>query len=387
MEKIVVMLVSYNEVENIGKMLEELEIKIIPAIKDYNINILVADDNSPDGTAEIVKKMMKQYKNIFITSGKKEGIGKAFKRGVRYAIDEIGADAVIKMDADFQHNPGYIIDLIAKYREGYEYVIGSRYIKGGAVPREWGFYRRVLSKYGGLFTRILLFFPFIGLIKDVSSGFKLVSVKNVLNRVDLKKISSGYYYTTQLLYQAVEIKARLIEIPIRFDIRADGKTKMPLSNITGTFFAMIGLSLKSRRMLRFLKFLIVGFIGYIINSLVFESLYRSGATPAVASIIGIELAIISNFSINNNWTYKDIKITGLKKTIKMFALVNLASIIVIGLQAGIMELFILFFGDRLRHLFLVITIVLFVLPFNFSLYNIIIWKNWRFKFSDKYLIS
>ncbi len=385
MKKIVIMLLTYNEAENIGRMLDTLEEKIIPWIRNYDVMLLVADDNSPDGTAEIVVAKMEQYDNIFLSFGKKEGIGSAFKRGARHAIDKLAADAIIKMDADFQHDPKYVIDLIDKYRQGYDYVIGSRYIKGGKVPGEWGAYRRILSKYGGLFTRILLFFPFVNQVKDVSSGLKLVSVKNVLNKIDFDKLSSGYCYTTQLLYQAFEKKARLCEIPISFHIRTKGKTKMPFSNVTGTFFAMVQLSLKSNKMLRFLKFLIVGLIGYMINALVFEGLYQAGLMAAAASAIGMQLAIISNFMLNNNWTYRDIRIIGRKKTFKMLGMLSLISLVAIGIQAGMMELLLFYFGDFFRHLFLIATIFLFVLPFNYFLYNILIWKNWPLQFSRKYL--
>jgi len=246
-EKIIVMIPTYNEKENIGKMIEILENEIFPEIKKYNMNILIVDDNSPDGTSSIVAEKMKKYKNIKICSDEKRGLGEAFKRGIRFAITKMKATAIIKMDADFQHDPKYVLDLVNKYNEGNDYIIGSKFIKGGSTPNNWSFYRRFLSKYGGLCTRIILFFPHINIIRDVSSGIKLMSVKNVLNKVDLSKISSGFYYTTQLIYQALNLGIKITEIPIKFKLREKGKTKMPFSNIPLTLKTMILLRLSGNK--------------------------------------------------------------------------------------------------------------------------------------------
>jgi len=241
LKKIVIILPTYNERENVGEMILTLEKSIFPKIDNYNMSILIVDDNSPDGTKDIVYDMMKNYKNLEISVGEKQGLGSAFNRGIDYAIEKMNADAVIKMDADFQHNPEYIFDLIRKYDEGYFYIIGTRFSNGGKFPKELGLYRKILSKYGGLFTRIILFFPHINIVTDASSGLKLVDVENVLKKVDFHTISSGFYYTTQLLYQAITIGIKVAEIPIDFGIRKYGKTKMPFSNAPKTLKAMIRL--------------------------------------------------------------------------------------------------------------------------------------------------
>ena len=252
-EKIIVMLPTYNEKENIGKMIEILENEVFPEIKKQKMSILNVDDNSPDGTSDIVAEKMKKYGNIRICSDKKKGLGEAFIRGVRFAINEMGATAIIKMDADFQHDPKYVLDLVNKYNEGNDYIIGSRFAEGGEIPNNWGFYRKFLSKYGGLCTRIILFFPHINIITDVSSGLKLMSVENVLNKVDLSKISSGFYYTTQLIYQALNLGIKITEIPIKFKLREKGKTKMSFSNIPLTLKTMILLRFSGSKKLKKLE--------------------------------------------------------------------------------------------------------------------------------------
>lgn len=246
MEKITIIIPTYNEKDNIGEIIEVLENDVFPQVKDYLMEILIVDDNSPDGTSKIVFEKIKKYKNISISSGGKKGLGMAYIRGVEYAKLNLNANVAIKMDGDFQHNPENILDLIQKYREGYQYVIGSRYRKGGSTPREWGKYKYFLSKYGGLCTRIILFFPHIYIVSDVSSGFTLASIGRVLDRVNFSKISSGFYYTTQLIYQVIKMDIKVAEIPINFGVRKKGKTKMSFSNVPKTLFTMIRLRLFNR---------------------------------------------------------------------------------------------------------------------------------------------
>jgi dolichol-phosphate mannosyltransferase len=247
MEKIVVMIPTYNEKENIAAMVDVLENEIFPKIENYEMMILVVDDNSPDGTETIVKEKMKVFGNIRLTTGKKNGLGAAFKRGIKYAVNEMKADAVIKMDADFQHDPKYIFDLVKKYNEGNDYVIGSRFLDKTKLPKELGLFRRILSKYGGLCARVILFFPHTNIVSDVSSGLKILSVKNVIDKIDFMPISSGFYYSTQLLYQAINIGIKITEIPYELKSRKTGKTKMSFSNIFGTLRAVILLRFKRRK--------------------------------------------------------------------------------------------------------------------------------------------
>jgi dolichol-phosphate mannosyltransferase len=250
MKKITVILPTYNEKENICEMINILEKNIFPQIQNYLMSILVVDDNSPDGTAQLVRNYMDKYKNLEVTIGEKKGLGIAYKRGATYAMNNMNADLVIKMDSDFQHNPKYIIDLIKKCDEGYDYVIGSRFCKGGLVPKDLGLYRRFLSKYGGLCARVILFYPKTNIVSDVSSGLTLANVNNVLSKVDFSKVSSGFYYATQMLYQVVKLGIEVGEIPIELGVRTKGKTKMPFSNIPKTFITMIALRLSNIKLKR-----------------------------------------------------------------------------------------------------------------------------------------
>src|SRR5579859_1165248 len=167
---IVVIMPTYNEAENVKKMIPLLEKDVFPKVKNHTMHLLVVDDKSPDGTGKEVEKYMKEYKNVHLLSGEKNGLGAAYVRGMKYAMDTMKADAVIEFDADFQHDPEDIPHLISAMDEGYDYVIGSRYIKGGAIPDNWGMDRKIKSRLGGIFAQIMFLMPNI---HDLTAGYKL----------------------------------------------------------------------------------------------------------------------------------------------------------------------------------------------------------------------
>ncbi len=217
---IVVTMPTFNEAENIGRMIDVLIKDIFPKIKNHKMMLLVVDDKSPDGTGEIVKK----HKEVFLLEGNKEGLGRAYARGFRYAIDELKADAVMEMDADFQHDPNDIPRFVKEFDNGADYVIGSRYIPGGSIPKEWGFKRVFLSVGGNLFTRVTLW---LWEVHDFTTGYRLARVKGFLDHLDFEKIfSKSYAYKMRLLYEMKRQGAKIVEIPINFAAREKGWSKM-----------------------------------------------------------------------------------------------------------------------------------------------------------------
>jgi len=403
--KIVVIIPTYNEKENIGRMIDVLEEDIFPKIKNNQMEILVVDDKSPDGTAEVVRQKMKKFKNITLSLGNKQGLGAAYKRGMQYAMEKMKADAVIEFDADFQHDPKHIIDLVQKFDEGYDYVIGSRFVKGGLIPPQWSFYRKFLTKYGGLFSRIVLFFPHIGRVKDVSTGLKLIRVRGVLEKVDFSKTANGFFYKTQMLYQIVNMGAKVVEIPLQFKLREKGKTKMSFSDVGRTFLGVIKLRLTDPGTLRFIKFGTVGFTGYVVNAVgleIFRSMkffeilaglfyFLRGTFASVmaepsawSAAIAAELSMIVNFTFNNFWTFTDVKITRPLKIILKFLQFNLTSAGAIIIQFIGIGLGVIIFKDTalVRQISLV-AIMPVILTYNYTMYNLFIWKRWKFPFLKK----
>jgi len=375
MNKVVVIIPTYNEKENIGRMIDVLEDEIFPKIKNNQMEILVVDDKSPDGTADVVRQKMKKYANVTLSLGEKQGLGAAYKRGMKYAMEKMKADAVIEFDADFQHDPKYILDLVRKFDEGYNYVIGSRFVKGGSYPKQWSFYRKFLTKYGGLFSRTVLFFPNINKVKDVSTGLKLTKVKNVLDKVDFSKVANDFVYKTQILYQIVNMGAKVIEIPLEFKLREKGETKMGLNTVIGTFKAIILLRLTDPKTLRFIKFGTVGFTGYLVNAFFLYLFAKIGFREWAAWAASTELAIISNFTFNNLWTFKMEKITGLGKLTFKFLQFNFTSAGALIIQTVVGTIGVAIFGAQHRQILLPFIILFMVLPYNYFMYNAVIWKT------------
>jgi len=383
MSKIVIIIPTYNEKENAGRMIDVLEEEIFPKIKNNQMEILVVDDKSPDGTAGVVRQKMKEFKNIALSLGDKEGLGAAYKRGMQYAMEKMGAEAVIEFDADFQHDPKYIIDLVDKFNEGYDYVIGSRFIKGGSYPQEWSFYRKFLTKYGGLFSRIVLFFPNINKVKDVSTGLKLTRVKNILEKVDFSKIANDFVYKTQILYQIVNMGAKVIEIPLQFKLRERGETKMGFETVIGTFRAIILLRLTDPKILHFIKFGTVGFTGYLVNAFFLYLFAKIGFWEWAAWATSTELAIIANFTLNNLWTFRAEKIGGAKRLSYKFLQFNLTSSGALLIQTSLGTLGVALFGPQYRQLLLPFIVLFLVMPYNYFMANVVIWKRWKLPFLKK----
>lgn len=225
MTNIVICMPTYNEKNNVGRMIDILFQKIFPQIKNHKMMLLIFDDMSPDGTWKIVQEKMKKYKDLFLSLERgKQGLGAGYKRAFRYAIDELKADAVMEMDADFQHDPNDVSRFVAEFDKGADYIVGSRYISGGSIPKEWGFKRVFLSVGGNLFTRAALW---LWEVHDFTTGYRLARVKGFLDKIDFAKVfSKSYAYKMRLLYEMKKRGAKTVEIPINFAAREKGWSKM-----------------------------------------------------------------------------------------------------------------------------------------------------------------
>jgi dolichol-phosphate mannosyltransferase len=379
MNKVIIVMPAWNEAENIKRMIEELLKNEFPQI-DADMQLLVVDNHSTDGTTEIVKKAFESYKHVHIIQQDKPGLGWAYVRGMQYAVSDLKADAVMEMDADFQHPPRFVKPMVDAYLNGAEYVIGSRYIKGGSVPAQWAASRKAVSFFGNLFIRlVLLNFK----IHDLTTGFRLTKVDGVLNKIDLEKLHDldRFAYKVDLLYQSLKNSKKTIEVPLEFAARTKEKSKFNWKEMVSTFELAILLGIKDKQ--RFIKFGTVGFIGYLINAFSLRFLTSMNASNIIAWSLPVELSIISNFTLNNIWTFKSEKITGVTALIKKFLTFNGTSLgaLLIHTVAGII-------GDKLfgvgaRQLTLPFIIVILVLPFNYLMYNLVIWKTWKLPWAKK----
>jgi dolichol-phosphate mannosyltransferase len=212
---IVIVIPTYNEVDNIETL--------VKGIFKYNkgVSILFVDDNSPDGTAEKIRNMQTKYTNINLITGEKKGLGEAYKRGFLYVKEKMKADYIIQMDADLSHNPKDIQRLINETPQ-YDIVIGSRYINGGSIPKDWGIYRKLNSKIGNTLTKFILKIPY----KDCTAGFKIINTKCLPINFIKNIRSNGYLFQVEILYYFYKKGYKVKEIPIHFSDRVNGKSKM-----------------------------------------------------------------------------------------------------------------------------------------------------------------
>ncbi len=224
----VIVIPTYNEKENIGTIVPMIFSVAKKLEREAIISILVVDDTSPDGTADVVRAMQAQYPNLQLILGKKEGLGKAYVRGMHHALTVLGADSVFEMDADLSHDPEAIPSMLREIlSDSADFVIGSRYVSGGSIPLEWPFMRKLNSWAGNFVARVV-----IGLygIRDCTGGFRAIRA-SVLQAVHLEEIPvAGYAFQVSLLQRAVLVGARILEVPITFRDREIGVSKLRLKD-------------------------------------------------------------------------------------------------------------------------------------------------------------
>ena len=237
---IVVVLPTYNEKENVLVLIPQL-LDVFLKIKRHHCSILVVDDSSPDGTAPVVKRLQKKYNNIFLISGRKEGLGVAYVRGFRYAMEKLHADIFVMMDADLSHPASLIPSLVAALDHGRDLAIGCRYIPGGATP-DWNWKRKLISRCGNFFARVVA-----GLysVHDCTSGFRAIRV-SVFKKIHTSELhSKGYAFVITLLYELLHAHASLQEIPLVFYDRKYGETKLKAHDMIAFFFNTFRLRWKT----------------------------------------------------------------------------------------------------------------------------------------------
>lgn len=215
MTRTLLIIPTYNERENLTPLCSQIH-DALPAA-----DILIVDDNSPDGTGELADSLAAKhpYLKVMHRPGKL-GLGTAYLAGFRYALDN-GYDYVFEMDADFSHDPCYLPALLGAAVEGADVVIGSRRVPGGGTEN-WGLGRQLISAGGSLYARTILGLP----IRDLTSGFKCFR-RAVLEAIDLESVrSNGYSFQIEMTYRAIQRGFRVVEVPIVFVDRRAGQSKM-----------------------------------------------------------------------------------------------------------------------------------------------------------------
>lgn len=220
---IVHLIPTYNEKENIGKMIEALQ-KIASKDKKRKHLVLVVDDNSPDGTQSIVKAHQKKDKSIFLLRGEKHGLGKAMIRGLKYATQKLNADVVIPNEADFAFDPKHIPYMLNKIDKGIDVVVGSRHVGRGRT-QGWTRNRKINH-----WVANKLFATWVAGVREVydhNGAFRAIKVKGVLNQIDLDKMNiNGFGFFNYFLFKLTQVTDKFHEFPVTYKFRTTGESKV-----------------------------------------------------------------------------------------------------------------------------------------------------------------
>jgi len=372
--KIAHIIPTFNERENIDRMIEEI-IQIGKAHTKWRNEIIIIDDHSPDGTSDVVKEYQRKYPFIHLLLKKKEGLGKALIVGYDYAVKKLKVDVVVPNDADFQWNPADYPKLVKKIEEGYDVVVASRHIQGGGVEG-WNWFRKLNHDVSN--SLLAWFVSGVHEVKDHAGNFKAIRVRGVLEKVPLSKMkNSGFSFQLHILYELSKTGARFTEVPAVFRERRFGESKIGFNRYylrDVIEYVRSSFLIRFDRNKRFFQYCVVGGIGFIIQTALSKLLIGFGIVPALAVSLGAEGAIISNFVANNSWTFGRHKITG-AKIIQKFIQFNTVSAGAILIQGIVVGLGTHYFGNSTWFVFMVLAIVGIVIPYSYFIYNKFIWKT------------
>lgn len=393
MQKAFIIIPTYNERENIQKVIPIL-LKIFSKIKTWDMQILVVDDSSPDKTADVVREYEKKDKRVHLFLNKhKAGLGGAYLKGMDHAFHKLNADVVFEFDADLSHDPEKIPLFLEKIDQGYDLVLGSRYIPGGGIPEDWGLHRKFLSVVGNLTIQFVLF-DFR--IRDWTGGYRAIT-REVYESVQVELQSerfSGYTFQIGFLTKAVRKGFKVTEIPFKFVDRTIGESKLGMEYIKNTLLYIFRLRVREITQHRLFKFMMTGGVGALIQlfslqifrAFLPEFTWLFFSTLNVSNFLANEVAIVSNFTLNNLWTFSDRQITTEEIPHKFleFNLTSAGSIIIQFVAVRALE--------ALFGIFPIITVPIINYPFdsgtayvmlgiligmfwNFFAYNTFIWKK------------
>ncbi len=312
-KNVVVVTPTYNEKNSIEKVIK-LIVDQNGKVPGYEIHVLVSDSSSPDGTGEIARKIADKNEKVHFLDVKERGLGLAIVKGYDFALQKLHADVLMQIDADLQHDPNEIPLFLQKINQGYEYVQGSRFIKGGenkiSLPRQ-------IFSFGASFICRAL--TGIWQISDFTPSYKAYT-RQLYLRMDRDSIpwqGTTFLIQPAAVVEAYRAKAKMIEVPIKFSNRRADRSKNEVANYIIDIIAYsfeVRLSkwdIKfpvlywARRSKTFIKFGTVGVIGTLVD-FVFYKLFiaKFGFPPPTAKLFSTSIAVQNNFFFNSIWTFK-----------------------------------------------------------------------------------
>ncbi len=357
MSKATLIVPTYKERENIAPLVE----RIHAALHDYDYRVLFVDDDSNDGTVELVASLSKKYPIDILVRRDKRGLASAVVDG----IEQAGGETIVVMDADLQHPPEVLTELLKGIDQGADMVIASRYVAGGGCEG-WGRARRINSK-GAIFIAHLLL-PRTRQVKDPVSGF-FAFKKQAIGGAELKP--AGYKIVLEVLMQGRF--QSVAEVPFNFQLRRRGKSKLSARQQVEYLRHIFSLMRRSGELLRFLKFCAVGASGIIVNEgLLWLLTELGGLVYTVSSVISIEASIVSNFMLNDIFTFRDRRVPGGRSRAARLLRFNVVSLVGLAINLGVLWLLTNIFGVY----YLLSNLVGIALAFLWN-YFLNTWWTWR----------
>ncbi|MDQ5970061.1 MAG: glycosyltransferase [Patescibacteria group bacterium] len=292
---------TYNEARNIAALVERL-LSLPLHESGWTLDLLVRDDNSPDGTSQIVRQLIKRHgKRIILSQGKKEGLGKALQHSFDEALG-LNYDVILTMDADFSHSPEDVPKLLSAIDKGADVAIGSRYVEGGLIPGNWPVMLIVRTRIASMVARILG-----GInpnIRELTTNFRAMR-RQVLQDISYNEVkATGYGFQIYLANAFGSGAFKIKEVPISFHSRAHGESKAKASDIVEFFQIAYNLNDDSPAK-QVMRFLAVGMSGTVVNLLALWFLRNYfGSDALIISFMAIQISVLWNFVWHNIFTFK-----------------------------------------------------------------------------------
>jgi len=357
-KSISIVIPTYNERENIAALVERIHSALAP--RDYEV--VFVDDNSKDGTAELINSLSRKYPLRVIVRKEERGLATAVIHGIEHSDGQ----TVVVMDADLQHPPEVITDLLSAMESGADIVIASRYVKGGGM-KEWGLVRKIISKGAIILAHLLL--PATRSVKDPMAGF-FAFRREALGKAHLTP--RGYKILLEIMIEGKFKNAA--EVPFIFESRRGGESKLNAKQQIEYLKHLFSLMQRTGELWRFIKFCMVGASGVGVNIGIFALLTRLGGMgdkDFLALAIAIEASIITNFILNEYFTFRDRRKPGsnfLVRLLKFNVICAAGAAIQAGIYAG------LYHGLGLYDLVADLIGIIIATLWNYVLNTLLTWK-------------
>lgn len=390
MKKVVVLLPTYNEKNNVERFTKEVldQERLVPG---YQVEVLISDSHSPDGTGELAKKLAKKNPKVHFIETER-GLGVGLIKGHQYSLEKLHPDVLAQLDADGQVEVDVLQRLVKAIDEGYDLAIGSRFVKGGENRLSPS---RKLFTYGSSLICRILMGPFN--IQEFTNSARAFT-PSLFKKINLDRVpwrEQSFISQPAFLHEAVLAGAKYQEVPLVFKNRAEGYSKNKIANyiydvITYCIDARLyswGIRIPfyqfTHRAKTFVKFSVVGLTGTAVDFLFYNFFIKKfGLPPATAKVFSTEIAIVNNFTLNNFWTFRARKT---KTNIwQKFGLFNMVSLGGLAIAVLIIKFLHIIYGDGYADIFgwnlayyniyFFVTIIP-VLSWNFTVNHFVTWKH------------